>query len=160
MLEPVIEPVKRSVYSCCIFTACPCCAHTDQAVGLCSHIVFHHFSPWAPLLSPPQPNTVQRGLGGCFCPERHTHENGKNAASPALCEPTVSPFWRSWWLFIPQEHNVENQIILQMYFITLSFLFHRSLPRLTRTLKKNTSAHERFCCETAVRYTLIVTVHI
>ncbi len=53
---------KRSVYSCCVFTACPRCAHIDQAVGLRSHIVFYHFSPSTPLLSPPQPSTVQHGL--------------------------------------------------------------------------------------------------
>lgn len=123
------------MYSCCIFTTCPCCAHIDQAVGLCSHIVFCHFSPWAPLLSPPQPNTVQRGLvAASALSDAFITTNRKPGESS-----TRFLFGGNSGCFIPQEHNVENQIILQNVLHNTMPLFHReplvSAKSHTHTLK-------------------------
>lgn len=67
---------------CCVFTTCPRCAHIDQAVRLCSHHVFPHFSLWARLLSPRQPNTVQRGLVSGAAPSDAFMTTSRNLESP------------------------------------------------------------------------------
>lgn len=72
---------------------CLYCAHLDQTLGfLLSHRI-HHFSSWAPLLSPPQPNTVQRGLmAASALSDAFMTVNG-NRASPTLCENNCFPVW-------------------------------------------------------------------
>lgn len=144
------SPWKRSAYSRCIFTACPCCAHIDQAVGLCSHIVFHHFSPRAPLLSPPQPDTVQRGLVAVSALSDAFFVNGNPGESrtPAsqLFPVTVGG---NRWLLIPQRtqrwksNDLANVLHDTMFSVTN-----------THTHIKNTSAHKVnhpfFGCESVV----------
>lgn len=136
------------MYSCCIITTSPCCAHIDQAVGLCSHIVFYHFLPWTPLLSPPQPSTVQHGLVVASALSDAFMTMNGNLASPVLCEPPVSGLAVTVAVYPTKNTTLKIEIIFKMYFITLCFLFHRELLVFakchshTHTLKKKNSAHK------------------
>lgn len=111
MLIVSSSPWKRSIYSCCLFPTCPCCVQ----IGLCSHIVFDHLPPWTLLLPLPQPYTVQRGLVAAFAHKdiftNHEWKPWESSVSffggNAVC--------RSQGI----TDNVKNQIVEQLYFITL-----------------------------------------
>lgn len=156
MLDLLIKPLEP----CRISTTCPRCAHIDQAVGLCSHIVFYHFSPWAPLLSlnPPPAQHCPAWPCGCFCPKWRFHNHEQK---PGEC----SGLWVSCLVVIvvvythKNTDNVEDLTLLQMDFITLCLCSTESswsLPSLSHTLKTPlyTKLIIFFCCITVVHYSL------
>lgn len=131
-------------------TTCPRCAPVDQicraSISLSLSYRFDHFSPRTPLLSPPQPSTVQRGLVAASAQgDSFVTVLVGSPASPALSESQRFMFGGSRSLFIPEEHRqCWNIIILQICVMTLCLCSTKSLWSLqslshSYTLKKHHS---------------------